>query len=45
MISLVGVLIAIGIVVDDAIVVSENIQQHIEEGHSPKRSSHNGCKR
>lgn len=36
MISLVGILIAIGIVVDDAIVVSENIQQHIEEGMEPK---------
>ena len=39
MISLVGVLIAIGIVVDDAIVVSENIQQHIEEGHPPKQAA------
>lgn len=32
MISLIGVLIALGIIVDDAIVVSENIQQHIEAG-------------
>ena len=39
MISLVGVLIAIGIVVDDAIVVSENIQQHIEEGYEPKEAA------
>ncbi len=39
MISLVGVLIAIGIVVDDAIVVSENIQQHIEEGMEPKEAA------
>lgn len=44
MISLVGVLIAIGIVVDDAIVVSENIQQHIEEGYSPKESAIMGAK-
>ena len=44
MISLVGVLIAIGIVVDDAIVVSENIQQHIEEGHSPKEAAIIGAK-
>ena len=44
MISLVGVLIAIGIVVDDAIVVSENIQQHIEEGHSPKEAAIMGAK-
>jgi len=39
LISLVGVLIAIGIVVDDAIVVSENIQQHIEEGMEPKEAA------
>ena len=39
LISLVGVLIAIGIVVDDAIVVSENIQQHIEEGWEPKEAA------
>lgn len=44
MISLVGVLIAIGIVVDDAIVVSENIQQHIEEGYSPKEAAIMGSK-
>lgn len=44
MISLVGVLIAIGIVVDDAIVVSENIQQHIEDGHSPKEAAVLGAK-
>jgi multidrug efflux pump subunit AcrB len=43
MISLVGVLIAIGIVVDDAIVVSENIQQHIQEGHSPKDAAFMGA--
>jgi multidrug efflux pump subunit AcrB len=44
MISLVGVLIAIGIVVDDAIVVSENIQQYIEEGHAPKEAAVLGAK-
>ena len=43
MISLVGVLIAIGIVVDDAIVVSENIQQHIEEGMDPKEAAVKGA--
>ena len=43
MISLVGVLIAIGIVVDDAIVVSENIQQHIEEGVEPKEAAIQGA--
>ena len=44
MISLVGVLIAIGIVVDDAIVVSENIQQYIEEGYPPKEAAVLGAK-
>lgn len=43
MISLVGVLIAIGIVVDDAIVVSENIQQHIEDGLPPKEAAVKGA--
>jgi len=42
-ISLVGVLIAIGIVVDDAIVVSENIQQHIEDGIPPKEAAIKGA--
>ena len=39
MISLIGVLIALGIIVDDAIVVSENIQQHIEDGLEPKEAA------
>ncbi len=43
-ISLIGVLIAIGIVVDDAIIVSENIQQHIEAGMEPKEASIIGAK-
>ena len=44
MISLVGVLIALGIIVDDAIVVSENIQQHIEAGLEPKEAAIVGTK-
>ncbi|MEA1954411.1 MAG: efflux RND transporter permease subunit [Campylobacterota bacterium] len=44
MISLIGVLIALGIIVDDAIVVSENIQQHIEEGLEPKEAAIIGAK-
>jgi len=44
MISLIGVLIALGIIVDDAIVVSENIQQHIEEGIEPKEAAILGAK-
>lgn len=42
--SLVGVLLAIGIIVDDAIVVSENIQQYIEKGHDPKEAAYLGTK-
>ncbi len=42
--SLIGVLIAIGIIVDDAIVVSENIQQYIEKGYSPKQAAFLGTK-
>ncbi len=44
MISLIGVLLALGIVVDDAIVVSENIQQYIEEGYKPKEAAIIGAK-
>ena len=44
MISLIGVLIALGIIVDDAIVVSENIQQHIEAGLEPKEAAIVGAK-
>ncbi len=43
MISLIGVLIALGIIVDDAIVVSENIQQHIEAGMLPKEAAIQGA--
>jgi len=43
LISLIGVLIALGIVVDDAIVVSENIQQKIEEGIEPKEAAIQGA--
>lgn len=44
LISLVGVLVALGIVVDDAIVVSENIQQKIEEGMEPHEAAIKGAK-
>lgn len=43
MVSLIGVLVALGIVVDDAIVVSENIQQKIEEGMEPKEAALKGA--
>ena len=44
MISLIGVLLALGIIVDDAIVVSENIQQYIEKGYEPKEAAIIGAK-
>ena len=42
--SLIGVLIAIGIIVDDAIVVSENIQQYIEKGYRAKEAAFLGAR-
>lgn len=44
MISLLGALIAIGVLVDDAIIVAENIQRHIEEGMAPKEAALIGTK-
>ncbi len=37
--SLFGMVLAIGIVVDDAIVVVENVERHIELGKSPKEAT------
>ena len=42
LISLVGVLLAIGLIVDDAMVVSENIQQYVENGMEPKEAAIKG---
>ncbi|BFU78090.1 efflux RND transporter permease subunit [Arcobacter sp. 15-2] len=44
MISLMAMLITLGIVVDDAIVISENIQRHIDNGDPIKEAVLNGTK-
>ena len=42
--TLLGVVLAIGLVVDDAIVVLENIHRHIEEGMSPFKAALQGSR-
>ena len=43
--SLMALTIAVGFVVDDAIVMLENIYRHIEEGEKPFEAAHQGCGR
>ncbi|MFK5881163.1 MAG: efflux RND transporter permease subunit [Sulfurospirillum sp.] len=43
MLSLLGALIALGMLVDEAIVVAENIYKHLECGESPKTAAINGA--
>src|SRR5439155_15891049 len=38
--TLFGLVLAVGIVVDDAIVVVEAVERHIEEGMSPRQAAH-----
>ncbi len=42
LLSLLAMVLAIGLVVDDAIVVVENIHRHIEDGMSPKQAAFKG---
>jgi len=42
MISLFGMILVIGILVDDGIVIAENIYSHFESGKSPKRAAIDG---
>jgi len=42
MMSMLALALAIGILVDDAIVVNENIYRHIEEGEPPREAAVNG---
>jgi multidrug efflux pump len=42
LLSLLAMVLAIGLVVDDAIVVVENIHRHIEEGMTPRQASFRG---
>lgn len=41
-ISLFGMIVVVGILVDDGIVISENIYQHFERGKSPIRAALDG---
>ena len=42
--SLMGLTIAVGLVVDDAIVVLENIMRHIEDGMAPRAAAFQGVR-
>jgi len=42
--TLFGLVLAIGIVVDDAIVVVENVERHIEDGETPREAAHSAMR-
>ena len=39
MLTLFALILAVSVVVDDAIVVVENVSRHIQDGNSPKRAT------
>ncbi len=39
LVSMMGLIIVLGIIVDDAIVIGENIYRHVEEGMPPRRAA------
>ncbi len=43
-ISLIGALLVVGLAVDDAVIVSENIQRHIDEGMDSYEAAYTGAK-
>ncbi len=45
LISVVGMILILGILVDDAIIVSEQYMQFLEEGHSPKEAAYLAVKK
>jgi len=44
MVTLLGALMILGVIVDDAVIIAENIQRHIEEGYEIKEAIINGSK-
>ncbi len=42
--TILAIILAIGLVVDDAIVVAENCYRHIEEGEMPFNAAIKGCR-
>jgi multidrug efflux pump len=44
LLTLLALVLAIGLVVDDAIIVVENVQRHIEDGKSPLEASYIGAR-
>ena len=44
MVSLFAFLIALGLIVDDAIIVNENVYRHLEQGRSPREAAELGAR-